>query len=164
MRQRLYDKNQGINAFVFCARFPGNSNYRILGPAIIYPILNCLYFINSLDPRVDLQKHPKFFVVFDNSPTGENGNNQRLLIEYTKKFLTRLASDDFERQNSDLTMFGMVSWAQIKFEVCKNEAYKEKSWFKDLSKDNQDLINEYKELQTQRDIKETFFAPISATK
>ena len=111
MRQRLYDKNQGLNAFVFCARFPGNSNYRILGPAIIYPILNCLYFINSLDPRVDLQKHPKFFVVFDNSPTGENGNNQRLLIEYTKKFLTRLASDDFERQNSDLTMFGMVSWA-----------------------------------------------------
>ena len=58
----------------------------------------------------------------------------------------------------------MVSWAQIKFEVCKNKAYKEKSWFKDLSKDNQDLINEYKALQAQRDIKETFFAPISATK
>jgi hypothetical protein len=108
MRQRLYDKNQGINAFVFCARF---TEEPIHGPAVIYPIINCLYFLNSLDPRVDLQKHPKLFVVFDNSTAGENGIKQRICIEDTKKFLIRLASDDLERQNSDLTMFGMISWA-----------------------------------------------------
>ena len=108
MRQRLYDKNQGIDAFIFCARFTDES---IHGPDVIYPILNCLNFLDSLDPRVDLQKHPKFFVVFDNSPRGEDLTKQRICIEDTKKFLTRLASDDIERQNSDLTMFGMMSWA-----------------------------------------------------
>ena len=88
MRQRLYDKNQGINAFVFCARF---TDEPIHGQGIVYPILNCLYFLNSLDPRVDLQRHPKLFVVFDNSPAGVNGS---ICIEDTKKFLTGLAYDD----------------------------------------------------------------------
>ena len=41
-------------------------------------------------------------------------------------------------------MFGLVSWAQIKVEVCKNDFYKEKSWFKDLSKDDKDMIGEFK--------------------
>ena len=91
MRQRLYDKNQGINAFIFCAEFTDEAFH---GPAVVYPILNCLYFLNSLDPRVDLEKHPKLFVVLDNSPAGEIGIKQRIYIEDTKKFLTRLASDD----------------------------------------------------------------------
>ena len=59
-----------------------------------------------------------------------------MLIKETKKYFSKLASDDLERQNSDATMFGMVSWAQIKVEVCKNDFYKAKSWFKDLSKDD----------------------------
>ena len=104
----LYSKNQGINAFLFCAKF---INEPARGFAIAYPILNCLYLLNSLDPRIDLDKHPKLFAVYDNVPAGLSRNSKRACIKETKKFLTRLAFDDLERQNSDLAMFGMVSWA-----------------------------------------------------
>ena len=74
----LYSKDQGINAFLFCAKFIDETAH---GSAIAYPILNCLYLLNSLDPRVDLEKHPKLFAVFNNIPVGLSRKSKRALIK-----------------------------------------------------------------------------------
>ena len=49
-----------------------------------------------------------------------------------------------EYKSSDKTMFGLLSWAQIKDEVCKSDAYLDNPWFKDLSREDQELIKEFK--------------------
>ena len=74
----LYSKKQGINAFLFCAKFIDEPAHY---PAIAYSILNCLYLLNSLDPRVDTEKHPKLFVVFDNLPAGLNANSKKARVK-----------------------------------------------------------------------------------
>ena len=69
--------------------------------------------------------------------------------------LKTYAKDFYLQDNmSDLTMFGKMSWEEIKGKVCKNKAYLKQSWYKDLSSEDKELIEVLKVIQTEIGVKE----------
>ena len=57
----------------------------------------------------------------------------------------------------------MLSWGQIKHEVCKNDAYLDQPWYKDLSKEDQALIQKFKAVSLEAKAEKSFLPPISAS-
>ena len=62
MRPRLLNKKKGISAFIQCI-MPDESN-RIRKTSIA-AMNNVLFLLNSTDPRVNLKKHPRLLVIFN---------------------------------------------------------------------------------------------------
>ena len=59
----------------------------------------------------------------------------------------------------------MLPWGKLKHEVCKNDAYLDQPWYKDLSRDDQALIQEYRaaSLEAKAMMNKSFLPPISAS-
>ena len=62
IRPRLYDKKQGISAFIQCI-MPDNSK-RIRNSSI-GAMNNVMFLLNSIDPRSNPKKHPRLIVIFN---------------------------------------------------------------------------------------------------
>ena len=70
LRLKLYDHKQGLSSMILCVM--PNASHRITDSTI--KGMNSMFFMfNSLDERVDISNHPKYYVVINNvSRFGDN--------------------------------------------------------------------------------------------
>ena len=60
---QLNDKKQGISSLILCV-LPNRSQR--IRDTTIKAMINMFFMFNSLDPRVDVEYHPRFHVIFNN--------------------------------------------------------------------------------------------------
>ena len=122
---------------------------------------------NSLDHRIDIKLHPKYHIVINNvSKYGEDydidaieknpdmtTNNTATNLSVDKR-ITDIKSQLIEsailfylsEEISENTRIGSKIWKDIKDEVCKDDFYKEASWFMGLKEHDQTLISDLKQI------------------
>ena len=130
-----------------------NASHRIEATSI-KAMSSMFLMFNSLDSRVDITMHPKFYIIINNvSRYGEsydpvvikqqieNGKAKDLddlsLEERITDIKTELKKDAINFHLSELvsddTRIGTNTWKDIKASACLSDDYKESSWFSDLT-------------------------------
>ena len=150
LQAKLNDPSQGISSLILCVLPDASQRIR---ETTIKAINNMFLMFTSLDERVDISAHPKYFVIFNNvSRYGDNydpvriknepgydpfkdnpglSKNQRIndiklqIKDKAKRFY-------LSEKVSDETKIGAFSWKEIKAMVCEGDSYKEENWYEEL--------------------------------
>ena len=76
LKAKLNDKDQGISSLTLCVMPDASQRIR---DTTIKAINNMFVMFNSLDERVDISLHPKFYIIFNNvSRYGDNYDPEKI--------------------------------------------------------------------------------------
>ena len=129
-----------------------NASQRI-SDSTIKGMLSMFFMFNSLDDRIDISLHPKYNIVLNNvSKHGDNYDLETIEKDPNNVSVDPAASLSVDNRITEIksqikeaakrfyltleisenTRVSDKVWKDIKDEVCKDESYKEESWYIEL--------------------------------
>ena len=148
---QLYDPQQGFSSLIMCVM--PNASQRITD-STIKGMISMFFMFNSLDERIDISLHPKYHIIINNvSRFGDDYDLEEIekdpdnaqiniaanlsvekrildikaqLKESTKRFF-------LTEEISENSRIGDKIWKDIKEQVCREDSYRELSWFIEMT-------------------------------